>query len=422
DGQLAKPGITEKIEIVAMAFKNFKNSQVTMKDLKTIKDDKAELHKRLKDLNESLNRLLHKQAEGQKYEYWLQTHQPFHWFAEFYEIVHGNKGFDIIIGNPPYVEYSKVRNEYTVKNLQTEKCGNLYPFIVEQVSKILNHNGTKGFIIPLSGFCTQRMEPFVQLCSKETRTHWVSHYGWRPATLFEGVNIPLSIIISSSKNGKAQISVTEYHKWYQEKRDVLNELISYNSSDGLIKHPFVLPKIANEYNSIFRKMFQIHSNLGRYVSKTNHCLYYRNTGGLYWRIILDFKPKFVLNGKKADSSTLTTLCFNTEENMKLAVAFLNSNLFWLYYVGYSSFHHVNPIDLTSFPVSFENMHVALKEKLLNLSDKLMHDMNSNSILQTRIHKGGNNSQSQTFYPSLSKHIVDEIDRALAEYYHFDNEE
>ena len=210
DGQLAKPGITEKIEIVAMAFRNFKNSQVTMKDLKTVKDDKAELHKRLKELNESLNRLLHKQAEGQKYEYWLQTHQPFHWFAEFYEIIYGNKGFDIIIGNPPYVEYSKVRNEYTVKNLQTEKCGNLYPFIVEQVSKILNHNGTKGFIIPLSGFCTQRMEPFVQLCSKEARTHWVSHFGWRPATLFEGVNIPLSIIISSAKNGKAQISITEY--------------------------------------------------------------------------------------------------------------------------------------------------------------------------------------------------------------------
>ena len=28
-------------------------------------------------------------------------------FAEFYEIIHVNKGFDVVIGNPPYVVYTK---------------------------------------------------------------------------------------------------------------------------------------------------------------------------------------------------------------------------------------------------------------------------------------------------------------------------
>ena len=46
----------------------------------------------------------------------------------------------------------------------------------------------------------------------------------------------------------------------------------------------------------------------------------------------------------------------------------------------------------------------------------------NSVLQTRQHKGGNNSRAQTFYPSLSKPIVDKIDTVLARYFNFTDEE
>ncbi len=62
----------------------------------------------------------------------------FHWFAEFYHIVAGNDGFDCIIGNPPYVEYSKVKNQYIIQNYTTENCGNLYAFIIERCFEILN--------------------------------------------------------------------------------------------------------------------------------------------------------------------------------------------------------------------------------------------------------------------------------------------
>ncbi len=46
------------------------------------------------------------------------SHLPFHWFVEFYGIVR-NGGFDVVIGNPPYVEYSKVRKRYTILNYRT---------------------------------------------------------------------------------------------------------------------------------------------------------------------------------------------------------------------------------------------------------------------------------------------------------------
>jgi hypothetical protein len=425
DGVLAQPLIEEKCEIVSKAFSRYKEIQLSYgDDFNQFKKAKEDLNKRLKELNHELNQLLHKQAEGLKYEKWLADYQPFHWFAEFYEIVSENGGFNVIIGNPPYVEYSKVRDIYTIKGFETEKCGNLYPYVIEQTYKFLHSNGCIGFIIPLSGFCTQRMKPLVQLYKKKNGFTWVSHFGWRPATLFEGVNIPLSIVLSNSHSlkSKSKIFVTEFNKWYQDKREHIANLLDYNEATDLLLHDFVFPKIGTQYNSIFKKILAIKSNIGQYVRNTNNTIFYRNTGGLYWRIMIDFEPKFILNGKKSSSSTLTTLTIESEAKKNVCTALLNSNLFWLYYVAYSSFHHVNPIDLTSFPVSFDNMNSKIEKELINLSDELMKDMKSNSVLQTRIHKGGNNSQSQTFYPSLSKPIVDRIDMVLAKYFNFTDEE
>lgn len=425
DGQLAKPIIEEKCDIVAKTFMRYKEIQLNNgNDYADFKEAKEDLSKRLKELNHELNQLLHKQAIALPYEKWLLSYQPFHWFAEFYDIMNENGGFDVIIGNPPYVEYSKVRDEYRINNFVTEKCGNLYPFIIERNFKILKYNGYLGQIIPLSGFCTQRMEPFVNLIRNEKRNSWISHFGWRPATLFEGVNIPLSILLSSSKghNTDSLIYTSGFNKWYQEKRSILTSLISFIDTREYLKHSFVIPKIPMGYESIFKKVISKKSTIGNYTAKHGNELYYRNTGGLYWRIILDFKPKFILNGIEGNSSTLTNISFNSKDNLSLAVSVLNSNLFWLYYVAYSSFHHVNPVDILSFPVSFSEMDSNLKFRLIDAGRLLMDAMNEKSILQTRVHKGGNNSQSQTFYPSLTKTIVDTIDVILSEHYNFNKEE
>lgn len=425
DGPVAKPIIEEKCDVVSRAFSRYKEIQLKYcDDFVQFKKAKDELGKRLKELNLELNKLLHLQATSIKYEDWFESHRPFHWFAEYYEIIQSRKGFDIIIGNPPYVEYSKIRDEYKVKNFSTEKCGNLYPFVIERNTRILKSEGYLGQIIPLSAFCTQRMDPFVNLIKKEQRTTWVSHFGWRPATLFEGVNIPLCIFLCSSKTigNINSIYTTEFHKWYQEKRDFLTSLIRYIDTKGFLRQSFVIPKIPLEYVSIFRKLFSKKFTIANYISKTGNQLFYRNTGGLYWRIILDFQPNFILNGKKSSSSTLTSISFDNKESLSLAVAALNSNLFWLFYVAYSSFHHVNPVDLHSFPISFHEMDCSVKSRLASAGKKLMEEMSAKSVLQTRIHKGGNNSQSQTFYPSLTKPFVDKIDEILVEHYHFTPDE
>src|SRR6185312_53697 len=70
-------------------------------------------------------------------EQWHIKHQPFHWFIEF-EKVTRQAGFNVIIGNPPYVEYGEKKFPYKLQNFETRSCANLYTYIVERSSHLLS--------------------------------------------------------------------------------------------------------------------------------------------------------------------------------------------------------------------------------------------------------------------------------------------
>ena len=102
--------------LVSQAYIHFQDAQRTNdQGSDSFKQSKSDLRERLEKLNDKLNVYLatnygiDAERKPKKYQAWLDSHQPFHWFAEFYRIVAEQGGFDVIIGNPPYVEYSKVR-------------------------------------------------------------------------------------------------------------------------------------------------------------------------------------------------------------------------------------------------------------------------------------------------------------------------
>ena len=51
------------------------------------------------------------------------SHQPFHWFVEYYDIM-SNGGFDVVIGNPPYVDLRSENKVMTTQSgiYETESC------------------------------------------------------------------------------------------------------------------------------------------------------------------------------------------------------------------------------------------------------------------------------------------------------------
>ena len=129
-------------------------------------------------------------------------------------------GFDVVVGNPPYVEYRKIRKEYQVKGYETERCGNLYAMVIEQSYTCLRQAGRFGMIAQLSYSCTERMEPIQKLCLSRSDGLWLSHFDDRPAKLFDGLeHIRATIVLSvRASNGVNGVYSSAYNRWYTESR------------------------------------------------------------------------------------------------------------------------------------------------------------------------------------------------------------
>ena len=173
-------------EDVDRLFKLFQKQQTELGGEVT-PEDKQELKTRLKALEDELNQYLAgeygiDQNNKNAYKKWLASHKPFHWFIEFYGILKDG-GFDVIIGNPPYVEYSKVKKDYTIQGYRTESCGNLYAYVFERSLNLLINYGRCGMIVQNSLVCTDRMEPIQHFLLNEHDVI-ISNFDDRPAKLF----------------------------------------------------------------------------------------------------------------------------------------------------------------------------------------------------------------------------------------------
>src|SRR5205085_11939801 len=160
--------IKQRAQEVERGFENFRKLQTQLQlDHWDIAESKQQLRDKLAVLRDELdqylateygidrNNIAKEEDYKGKFDQWLQSHQPFHWFVEFYGIMK-NGGFDVIIGNPPWKEYSTVRKTYTILNYLTEGCGNLHGMCTERVLHLRSARGWTSFIVQLPLTCSSR--------------------------------------------------------------------------------------------------------------------------------------------------------------------------------------------------------------------------------------------------------------------------
>ena len=298
-----KEKVRTEMQLVATAYETFKHVQFTQsEDMITFKQAKVKLNERLSSLNEFLNRHLLKENISSSYEDLLTTHQPFHWLAEFYQIIHENGGFDVIIGNPPYVEYNKkdkstgkaVSDIYKIKDYKTESCGNLHAYIAERCFALTKAISYIGLIVPLPSINTSRMETLQKLikpCESNTHDVWISCYDERPSGLFNGVDQRLIIEILC-RNGQGILSSTKINRWLSEWRYLLFSSIKYaNQTKDVMSLTTSILKVSNEIEIPILRKFYCNKpiSIEKSISKKENKVYYRSAGGRYWKVFLD-KP------------------------------------------------------------------------------------------------------------------------------------
>jgi hypothetical protein len=409
-----KAAIEEEMKKVACAFENFKSEQLNHADTVSFKLAKNTLSTRLKELNAKLNHRLYSATSQLPYNEWIDSHQPFHWLAEFYQIIKGNGGFDIIIGNPPYVEYSSRNVKYKLNNFQTLKSSNLYAFVFERSFEICK--GKIGLIVQMSALGTDSMKPLQKYLINNGGSIHYGCYPERPKQLFEGACIALAIFLCD-KQSKKKMYGCGVKRIAESSRDILFKSLYYNEifENDFLKDYTLFPKFRMPIeHSIFNKVSK-QSTIDKYLgNSSDNSLTYRTAGGRYWKIVLN-RPF-----ANVSTSNKTKLLSDDISSFEL-LAVLNTNLFWWYYVNFFDLYNFK--DYMIFHFMYKSDKSQCSKLLYKLGKSLMNSYEKNKVENTQfIQSKQQLSIFESFNPAKSKLIIDEIDTVLAKHYGFTDEE
>jgi len=359
---------------------------------------------------------------------WKSEYAPFHWFAEFNSVVTGNDGFDVIIGNPPYLELNQI--SYTPTGYTTAENRTVHGLCVERATALMNHAAHCSMILPLSLVSTQRMTATRRNLERNRVTYY-SNFAWRPGKLFDSVNRALTIFIcvpnGKAPIGKDEIYATGYTKWNSapskpdaNSRPYIFSNLSYTPYDcdsnalrhwiGKISHPIE--------NGIISKISISQKYVSSLLDTAGKPIYYKTTGGLYWKIFTNFAPKYTRDGEKGSSSREATMLIGDKDVLKV-VALLSSSLFWFWYTVTSNLRDLNPIDILNFGIPQNWVDATDLEQLGN---EYLADIKKNSSIRERNQSTTGRTSVQSFTVSRSKPIIDKIDTVLARLYSLTPEE
>jgi hypothetical protein len=409
--------IEEKAQDIDRLFGLFRQQQTEIGGEVT-PADKQELRNRLRLLEDELNRYLASEygvnvgANGNSpaYEKWLASHKPFHWFIEFYGIIKSG-GFDVIIGNPPYVDYTKVSKDYTIRGYQTESCGNLYAFVMERALEIMRQNTYLGMIVPVSSVSGESFSLLRELLLK--RQGLLSSYSNRPSKLFQGVEQRLTICIL--KNSITEIIFTSpYQHWYESERQHLFSQLLYVVASYWKRTGVPIKSGSKEAESAFAKITKCADKPLVSLLRNGSYAVWLHDGPTYWVRCLPFEPN--TGSKSAHSNHYHNLPVQSKADARFLAAILSSSTFYFFFKMISNCRDLGRKEWSMFPLG-----QLRKESIEELGRELEKRLRSTATKRSRKYPSGI-VQYEEYYPVEGKAVIDSIDRALAQHYGFTDEE
>lgn len=234
--------------------------------------------------------------------------------------------YDIILGNPPYVEDSK-------SNLKLEeKYGNIYANVLVNAAKQLNPGGSIGFVVPLSYISTPRMKKLRAALRTLVPEQYILSYADRPDCLFGSVHQKLCIVIGRSGAAVPAVYTGNYQYWYKQERSGLFQ------RTAVIENTFAaedfIPKLGTVMDAaIYRKVTDREKLASVYaLSREGGESVYLNRRETFWMKAYREPVK---------DPEYKVFSYHTPAEADYCYCLINSSLFWWYWICTSDCWHVS---------------------------------------------------------------------------------
>lgn len=419
----------EKIEAAAQdldkAFQLFREQQTKLHG--TIEaEHKAELRKRLGELEDQLDQFLAKDygvdagddlAASAAFSAWKESHKPFHWWSEFYGIM-VDGGFDIVVGNPPYILYPSKNIPYKlpIHSYSTLETKNLYSFIIERSVDLSKSNSPIGKIVPLTSTSSKRMQSLQSLLRHRGRLAATS-FPRRPQSIFSGVEMPVSILLSVPSD-KSTLLTSSVVRFSASQRQIVTETLKLAEHNQILDG-HRLAKISCETDlAVLEKLFDHKKRVQDVTTKAGKNRVYYQEACRYWLKASNTPPRFRKNGVSMGQLHGRNISFDSANASALVSVILNSSLFYWFYSTFSDCEHVNDALVRGFRIPSDWSERDWTVDAQELND----DLSKNATAKTITTRNGDKIEYDEIAASESKPLIDRLDHRLGEFYGFTSEE
>ncbi|MFC7597578.1 Eco57I restriction-modification methylase domain-containing protein [Terrabacter sp. GCM10028922] len=341
---------------------------------------------------------------------WTRSHSPFHWFIEYPEVF-SEGGFDVVIGNPPYINKRKVQG-YAFRGFATDDTPDIYAPCTERSSQITRPDGRMTLIIPISAQFGGEFTALRQHLEKRFSRLWVSTFSRNPAALFSaGLGVRSTIVVGSGSGAVSNsLHTTKTHRWIEEYRPALFETLTYVQHTAVSGHGgwvrLVDEGIAKLFGGLSPKgglaqMVASRGGMGSVGFKTT---------ALYWlSVFSEDPPSYELNFQPTPQTKIGRLRFANAHAAKIALAILASKVAFVWWYCTGDDFDVTADGLKSSPINVSALSQQTKQRLAEIADDMVADFPNHIAFTKYAGKWMGN-----YVHSEMRDITDEVDKLLAD--------
>lgn len=349
--------------------------------------------------------------EGRKqpsFDEWRHSYQPFHWFVEFPEVF-ADGGFDVVIGNPPYVAKRKVKG-YTYQGFKTDALPDIYAPCVERATNITSDRGRFAMILPISCQFSNDFAVLRTLLEDRYPALWVSTFSRNPSALFSaGLGVRSTIVIGSRKSDSVTRSFTKAHRWVEEFRPALFETLAYFDLEGTKSGPMWLRPTSQEFVELVEKSMRGGGTFASAVrSRTPHSLGFKQTSLYYLSVFNEDPPAFELDCRPTAQTKIGRVSLGSSQDRAIGLAVLLSKFAFVWWYATGDDFDVTQDGLKSTPVDIASMSTESRKALEVLGVEIDQRLPEHPIFTKYAGKWMGN-----YVISEMRDLTDQVDLILA---------
>jgi len=310
---------------------------------------------------------------------WKASHKPFHWWAEFYGIIEAG-GFDVAVGNPPYVKASEVRADYAIRGYATDRCADMYAWIMERAATLTSGKGMYGMIVPLSLTFSSSFQPLRDYLIKNFSGNWFSSFARIPAALFSADVRVRNTIYIGQRTGVRRYNTTITHRWFEEARPYLIERLEYGAFDPNIWNGLI-PKLGSTVLlGALEDAKRKHTSLDIRLSSTptGFPLHFKQAAYNWVSFGYDEPPSYAGSGERVPQTKVGKIYTKNATDRAIIHTLLNGKIAFLWWCIVGDDFDVTKKDFEYFPI-LKSIEPEDQVRLSELSARIDIEMNRNIV-------------------------------------------